>query len=92
MNEHLPRRKQDISGALLDWERRGSTHGVIVTLNIAESGMGGGFHRVSMALNDRQLRALTRDLNKAARARGIVVEIPKPLRTRLWNRIKSIFN
>lgn len=92
MNEHLPRRKQDISGALLEWERRGSTHGVIVTLHIAESGMGGGFHRVSMALNDRQLRALTRDLNKASRARGIVVEAPKPLHTRLWNRIKSLFN
>ena len=92
MNEHLPRRKQDISGALLEWERRGSTHGVIVTLHIAESGMGGGFHSVSMALNDRQLRAFTRDLNKASRARGIVVEIPKPLRTRLWNRIKSLFN
>jgi len=90
MAEEDLRRQQHISGALLDWERRRADHGVIVTLHIAESGMRGGHHRVSVALNDRQLRALTRDLTRAARARGLTIEAPTPLGTRLWRRLKAL--
>lgn len=92
MAEQDFRKQQIISGALLDWERRGSDHGVIVTLHVAESNMRGGHHRVSVALNDRQLRALTRDLTRAARARGLEIESPTPLTTRIWRRLKSLVN
>ncbi|MCW2336618.1 hypothetical protein M2337_000851 [Sphingobium sp. B2D3A] len=92
MAEQDFRRQEYISGALIDWERRGADHGVILTLHIAESGMRGGHHRVSTALNDRQLRALTRDLMRAARARGLSIESRTPLRTRIWRRLKSIVN
>jgi len=82
----------EISGALIEWERRGADHGVIMTLHIAESGMRGNLHRVSMALNNRQLRALTRDLTRASRARGLTIEAPTPLGTRLWRRLKALVN
>ena len=90
MAEQDFRRQEHISGALIDWERRGSDHGIIVTLHVAEAGMRGGHHRLSVALNDRQLRALTRDLMRASRARGLSVESRTPFRTRLWRRLKSL--
>lgn len=92
MAEQDFRRQEYISGALIDWERRSSDHGIIITLHVAEAGMRGGHHRISTALNDRQLRALTRDLIRASRARGLSIESRIPLRTRIWRRLKSIVN
>jgi hypothetical protein len=95
MAEEQSAESRQLSGALIGWERSGSRHGIIVTLQIVESAdqyQGRGFHRVSVALNDRQLRSLARDLARAARSRGLNLNARKPLHKRLWNSLKSLVN
>lgn len=58
-------------GRLLDWTHRQSDHGVVLSARIAGAGASACVH---MALDDRQLRALTIDLVRAAMVRGIAFE------------------
>ncbi len=83
----------EISGALIGWERRSTQHGVIMTLQIIESSeqfQGRGYHRVAVALNDRQLRSLARDLARAAERRGIDLRAHPPFHRRLWIGFKAL--
>lgn len=62
------------SGALAGWKRDPSEHGVILTVQVARSTEDFDQHNFDVArvaLNDRQLRSLARDLARAARERGI---------------------
>jgi hypothetical protein len=43
-----------------------------------------------MALNDRQLRSLARDLARAARSRGLDLRARPPIHKRLWQGLKSL--
>ncbi|WP_214622096.1 hypothetical protein [Sphingobium nicotianae] len=82
-----------MTGALIGWERRGSRHGVVMTLQIVENAaqyQDHRYHRVSVALNDRQLRSMARDLARAARSRGLDLRARPPLRARIWTRLKSL--
>jgi len=77
----------DIAGALVGWARQSSRHGVILTLQLVHNATDyrdHRFHKIAVALNERQLRSLARDLARAARARGISLNAKPPLRTRLW--------
>lgn len=42
------------------------------------------YHRVTMALNDRQLRSLARDLARAALSRGLDLRSRPSLPKRFW--------
>jgi len=62
------------NGALAGWKRDKTDHGMILTLQVARSSddyQQRRFDVARMALNDRQLRSLARDLARAARERGI---------------------
>jgi len=86
-------RGTDISGALIGWARHSSRHGVVMTLQIVQNAaeyQDHRYHRVSMALNDRQLRSLARDLARAARGRGISLRSKPPLRKRIWQRLRRL--
>jgi len=77
----------DISGALVGWARQSSRHGIVMTLQVVHSAADyrdHRYHKVSVALNDRQLRSLARDLARAARARGLSLRSKPPWRTRVW--------
>ncbi|WEK46183.1 MAG: hypothetical protein P0Y56_14360 [Candidatus Andeanibacterium colombiense] len=61
-------------GALAGWKRTTSGHGILLTLQVAKSVAAFNakeFDSVELALNDRQLRSLARDLERAARSRGL---------------------
>jgi hypothetical protein len=91
-DEQQPR-ASELSGALIGWERRGSRHGMIMTLQIVENAaqfQDHQYHRVSLAMNDRQLRSLARDLARAARSRGLDLRAKAPLHRRLWTGLKSM--
>lgn len=63
-----------IAGALAGWQRDMTHYGCVLTLQIAQSQdefADREFQRVIVALNDRQLRSLARDLERAAERRGI---------------------
>jgi len=93
MAEEQKPRGTDVTGALIGWERRGARHGVILTLQIVENAaqyQDHRYHRVTMALNDRQLRSMARDLARAARSRGLDLRAKAPLRTRLWLKLRSL--
>jgi uncharacterized glyoxalase superfamily protein PhnB len=65
---------QQAVGALVGWKRTQTDHGVMLTMQLATSKADydqRDFQLVQIALNDRQLRSLTRDLRRAAEARGI---------------------
>ncbi|MBO9603697.1 MAG: hypothetical protein J7496_14435 [Novosphingobium sp.] len=67
-------------GALAGWRRTPSGHGIVLTLQVAESVAAferKEFDRVELALNDRQLRSLARDLERAARSRGMDLRAPR---------------
>lgn len=82
-----------LSGALIGWERQRSRHGMILTVQLVENAaqyQDHQYHRVTMALNDRQLRSLARDLARAAQARGLDLRSQLPWRRRMWDRIKAL--
>jgi hypothetical protein len=61
-------------GALAGWRRHETPHGIVLNLQIAASAekvAARDFMPVAVALNDRQLRSLARDLTRAAASRGI---------------------
>jgi hypothetical protein len=63
-----------IAGALAGWNRTMTTYGCVLTLQVGETEEQFETHdyqRVLVALNDRQLRSLARDLQRAAEFRGI---------------------
>jgi hypothetical protein len=61
-------------GALVGWKRAPSSNGIVLTLQVAEAASDfrdKDFAHVNLALNERQLRSLARDLTRAAEDRGI---------------------
>jgi hypothetical protein len=93
MAEEQTARGSRLSGALIGWERRRSRHGVVMTLQIVENAVqyqDHRYHHVTMALNDRQLRSLARDLARAARSRGLDLRARPPIHKRLWQGLKSL--
>lgn len=76
----------DAPAILIGWKRDRTRHGFVVTLQLARSA--GHAHRqdydrVSMVLNERQLRSLTRDLVRASDDRGLDV-FHRPHGWRRW--------
>jgi hypothetical protein len=77
-------------GALAGWKRRPTEHGFLMTLQVAastEAYRARDFDVVEVALNDRQLRSLARDLHRAAQARGI--ELSAQHGARRWERLRT---
>jgi hypothetical protein len=75
-----------VIGALVGWKWEPTESGVIVRLQVAESRDAYAerrFDMVDIALNERQLRSLARDLTRAAEQRGIALRPPGKLR-RFW--------
>lgn len=63
-----------IAGALAGWQRTMTNYGCVLTLQVGETQEQFETHeyqRVIVALNDRQLRSMARDLQRAAEVRGI---------------------
>lgn len=63
-----------IIGALAGWKRDKSENGTVITLQVAQNSSAfseKSFDLVAIALNDRQLRSFTRDLQRAAADRKI---------------------
>ena len=68
-------------GALGGWKRTTSEHGIRLTLQVApsvEEFRARQFGHVEIALNDRQLRSLTRDLVRASRERDLELFAARP--------------
>lgn len=85
---------REMLGALAGWKRCASNQGIILTLQVARDTdhyKNGVFTRVHLALNDRQLRSLTRDLTRAATERGVDLWAPKPW-WKLWARTRRAQN
>lgn len=83
----------EMSGALIGWARQSSRHGIILTMQVVHTASDykeHRFHKVSVALNERQLRSLARDLSRAARARGLSLQSRVPMHRRLWRRLKHM--
>jgi hypothetical protein len=62
------------TGALVGWERNPAAYGIILRMQILTTRDDEGFSNfveVQVALNDRQLRSLARDLRRAADERGL---------------------
>lgn len=81
---------QRVVGALGGWKRRPAAHGVLLTLQVAPSAEAfrtSAFDLVELALNDRQLRSLARDLTRAAGERGLKLFSRKPLWRRMLDAI-----
>lgn len=79
------------SGALIGWKRNPSEHGIVLSLQTAssvENARNKQFDTLSLALNDRQLRSLVRDLQRAALERGVQLQAD-PRRPSLLSRLKS---
>ena len=80
----MSERKPLSRGALVGWRRQGTETGCLVTLQVASSAddfVSQSFDRVELALNDRQLRSLARDLARAAEERGLQLRARRrPLR------------
>jgi hypothetical protein len=74
------------TGALAGWKHRETPSGLVLTLQIAadaEAFRERRFEVVQMALNERQLRSLARDLARATMRRGIDLFA----RPSLWGRL-----
>jgi hypothetical protein len=84
-------RSNTIVGALVGWKREPSQNGMIISLQVLDPQTkveDKQFQRVSLALNDRQLRSLARDLQRAADERGLTLWGGSKLRSRY---LKSFF-
>lgn len=82
-----------ISGGLIGWRRKETAHGCVITLQIAterEAFYNGGAQNVSIALNDRQIRSLTRDLQRLAEHRNIQLWAKPKLFDRIFRRRKRL--
>lgn len=78
------------SFSLIGWRRREGTHGIVLTMQLArsvEQARSNNMEQLTVALNDRQLRSLTRDLIRAADQRGIDLFH----RPRGWRRLFTLF-
>lgn len=74
-----------LTGALVGWKRTPSRHGIVLTLQLVDGVdrfKRADYDRVDLALNDRQLRSLARDLARAAAERGIELTAKR----RWWQR------
>ncbi len=72
---------QQLTGIVAGWRRKPSEHGILLTLQVAQSEEDWKqqrFTRLNLALNDRQLRSLARDLVRAAEERNLEVFAPRP--------------
>ena len=90
-NPTLPGKR--LTGALIGWERKGSQHGCVVTLQIIENAAeysDNQYHRVSMALNERQLRSPARDLARASQARCVDLHAREPFPKRVVSGLKTM--
>lgn len=61
---------------LFGWKRDETRHGIVLTVQLATSRSDfteRAFEKVSIVMNDRQLRSLARDLARAAHERGLDV-------------------
>ena len=70
-----------VTGALAGWRRTRARHGIVLSLQVATSAddrVQERLGRVDLALNERQLRSLARDLVRAAEERDIQVFARKP--------------
>jgi hypothetical protein len=68
--------RKSIVGALLGWKRTPSQHGIVLTMQVLSpkaSTYGREYDSISVALNDRQICSLVRDLNRAVQERGLRV-------------------
>lgn len=66
----------DVYGALAGWKFTPSANGFVITMQIAESVESWKNHdyaNVKIALNDRQIRSLARDLDRKVKSRGLVL-------------------
>lgn len=75
------------TGALAGWRRTDGLNGIVLTMQIVDSIEAYQDHRVAkvqVALNDRQLRSLARDLMRAASERGIELQARRPW-WRIWS-------
>jgi|GEM_PF-2365724 hypothetical protein len=69
-------------GALAGWRRKITENGCILKMQIAQSAeafKNRAFDSVEIALNDRQLRSLARDLQRVADERGVELWAKRPL-------------
>ena len=74
------------TGALAGWKRCEGMSGIVLTMQIVESVEAYQEQRVAkvqVALNDRQLRSLARDLTRAASERGTELQARRPW-WRVW--------
>lgn len=81
-----------LSGALAGWRRRQMESGVVLRLQISttvDDYRNKSFQHCNVALNDRQLRSLARDLARAAEERGIQLHSDVSLLRRLVRRLGS---
>jgi hypothetical protein len=65
---------ESLTGGLVGWHRIDTQNGCILVLQLAqrrEEFYNGNAQQISFALNDRQLRSLTRDLHRAADKRNL---------------------
>lgn len=79
---------EQLTGALAGWKRTRTTSGIVLSFQVAASVE--DLHqrrlsRVDLALNDRQLRSLARDLIRAAEQRDLDIFA----RPRWWTRLFS---
>ncbi len=78
------------SGALVGWRQEKSDHGMVLRLQVARSlddYRERGLDRIDLALNDRQLRSLTRDLVRMSDSRDLSLFAPNGMLQRLRRRL-----
>lgn len=81
-----------IIGALASWRRRRTPSGEVIQLKIARSTdafESGDLETVILGLNDRQLRAFTRDLVAASMEHGLPLEGVRKWRVFGWSLVRS---
>ena len=77
---------EPVSGALAGWRRTRTSHGIVLSLQVAASAedvRSNTLGRVDLALNDRQLRSLAPDLVRATEQRDMEVFARAPW----WQRL-----
>jgi hypothetical protein len=74
------------TGVLIGWKRQPTLHGIVLTMQVAESAeqfTERSWSQINIALNERQLRSLARDLERAATERGIELHAKRSVLRRL---------
>lgn len=70
----------EMAGALAGWRRNRTPGGTVLTLQVANSAeafRAGSYTKLHLALNDRQLRSLARELYRATDEKGIALFAPR---------------